>query len=71
MQNSIKLRTLREIRDEDFMTQAALKYPNISAGEIVEYVDEFRNLYGHYVKILWNNRVYNTTWDKLEVVNAE
>ncbi len=71
MQNNIKLRTLRKIYDEDFMTQVALKYPDIPAGEIVEYVDEFRNFYGYYIRILWNNRVYDTTWDKLEVVNAE
>jgi len=71
MQNSVKLKTLKTIRDEDFMTQAALKYPNIPAGEIVEYVKEFYNLYGHYVRVLWNNRTYDTTWDKLEVINAE
>ncbi len=71
MQNSIKLRALREIYDEDFKTQAALKYPNIPKGEIVEYLGEFRNFYGDYVKVLWNNRRYNTTWDKLEVINAE
>ena len=71
MRNNIKLRTLREIYDEDFMTQAALKYPNIPKGEIVEYLGEFRNLYGDYVKVLWNNRQYNTTWNKLEVINAE
>lgn len=69
--NNVKLRTLRIIHDEDFMTQAALKYPNIPAGEIVEYVKEFYNLYGYYVRVLWNNRVYDTIWDKLEVVNAE
>ena len=33
MRNNIKLRTLREIYDEDFMTQTALKYPNIPKGE--------------------------------------
>ena len=71
MQNNIKLRTLREIYDEDFITQAALKYPNIPASEIVKYVNEFYNFYGYYVRVLWNNRVYDTTWDKLEVVNAE
>lgn len=72
MQNrSVKLKTLKIIYDEDFITQVALKYPNIPTGEIVEYVNEFRNLYGHYVRVLWNNRVYDTTWDKLEVVNAE
>ena len=71
MQNNIKLRALREIHDEDFMTQAALKYPNIPANEIVEYINEFRNFYGHYVRVLWNSRVYDTTWDKLEVVNAD
>ena len=71
MQNSIKLRALREIHDEDFMTQAALKYPNIPASEIVEYINEFRNFYGYYVRVLWNNRIYDTTWDKLEVVNAD
>ena len=71
MQNSIKLRTLKEIYDEDFMTQATLKYPNIPKGEIVEYLGEFRNFYGDYVKVLWNNQRYNTTWDKLEVINAE
>ena len=71
MQNNVKLRTLREIYDEDFMTQAALKYPNIPVSEIVEYVNEFHNFYGHYVRILWNNRAYDTTWDKLEVINAE
>jgi len=69
--NNVKLRTLREIYDEDFMTQAALKYPNIPAHEIVEYVNEFYNFYGYYVRVLWNNRVYVTTWDKLEVVNAK
>ncbi len=71
MQNSVKLRALREIYDEDFMTQAALKYSNIPKGEIVEYVNEFRNLYGYYVRVLWNNQQYNTTWNKLEVINAE
>lgn len=69
--NSIKLKTLKIICDEDFMTQTALKYPNIPVGEIVEYVNEFRNLYGCYVRVLWDNRVYDTTWDKLEVVNVE
>ena len=71
MRNNIKLRTLREIYDEDFMTQTALKYPNIPKGETVEYLGEFRNFYGDYVKVLWNNRQYNTTWNKLEVINAE
>ncbi len=71
MQNNVKLRTLRIIHDEDFMTQAALKYPNIPAGEIVEYVREFRNLYGDYVRIKWNNRKYDTTWDNLEIVREK
>ena len=71
MLNNIKLRTLREIYDEDFITQSALKYPNIPVNEIVEYVNEFHNFYGYYVRVLWNNRIYDTTWDKLEVVNAD
>ena len=71
MRNNVKLRTLREIYDEDFKTQVALKYPNIPANEIVEYMNEFHNFYGYYVRVLWNNRVYDTTWDKLEVINAE
>lgn len=71
MRNNMKLRTLKEIYDEDFKTQAALKYPNIPKGEIVEYLGEFYNFYGRYVRVLWNNRKYDTTWDKLEVINAE
>ena len=71
MQNNIKLRALREIYDEDYETQMALKYPNIPKGEIVEYLGALHNFYGDYVKVLWNNRTYVTTWDKLEAVNAE
>ena len=71
MRNNVKLRTLREIYDEDFKTQVVLKYPNIPANEIVEYMNEFHNFYGYYVRVLWNNRTYVTTWDKLEAINAE
>ena len=48
MRNNIKLKTLREIYDEDFMTQTALKYPNIP---IVDYV--------HMEEWYWRNGGYS------------
>lgn len=37
--------TLCEIYDEDFKTQAALKYPNIPANTEVDFIKIFSNLY--------------------------
>ena len=65
----MKLKALVEIRDEDFMTQFAKGYPNIPQDEEVEYIKEFNNLYGHYVRVKWNNTYYDTVWERLEVLH--
>lgn len=49
---------LKELYDEDWKTQSALKYPNIPKGAEVNVVDYIDNYYGHFVRVEYNNQFY-------------
>ena len=61
--------TLCEIYDEDFMTQIALKYPNIPANTEVDFIRIFSNLYGTFVRIKWKNHYYDTKLNKIRRIS--
>lgn len=68
--NKIYYTTLQEISDEDWETQLAQGYPNIPKGEKVLYIKTFRNFYGEYIRIKWNNNYYDTVSWKLKRINV-
>lgn len=61
--------TLQEIFDEDWKTQLAQGYPNIPKNEKVLYIKTFRNFYGEYIRVEWNNTLYDTVPWKLKRIN--
>jgi hypothetical protein len=64
--NKIYYITLQEIFDEDWQTQLAQGYPNIPKNEKVLYIKTFQNCYGTYIRVKWNNILYDTVPWKLK-----
>jgi len=70
--NEIYYITLQKIFDEDWKTQLAQGYPPIPKGKKVLYIKTFKNFYGEYIRIKWNNTYYDTVpWKLKEIKNAE
>ena len=57
--NNMELIALKEIHDNDCMTQAAKGYENIPKGAKVTLVKIVRNLYGNYVRVRYNGNTYD------------
>ena len=50
---------LEELADENWKTQTALGYPNVPKGAEVKVLNtNFKNLYGEFFEIEWNERKY-------------
>lgn len=64
-----KMITNCEILDEDWKTQLGLGYPCIPENSIVEVIGHYTNMNGTFAKVLWNGRVYYTTFKKLRKVD--
>ena len=62
--------TLQKIFDEDWKTQLAQGYPPIPKGEKVLYIKTFNNCYGKYIRVKWNNILYDTVLWKLKEVKT-
>ena len=58
--------TKQNLSDQDFMTQAALKYKDIPAGSKVYVVGSTTNLYGCHLRVLWDGRCYYVNENDLE-----
>ena len=67
--NKIYYITLQEIFFVDLKTQLTQEYPPIPKGEKVLYIKTFNNCYGEYIRIKWNNILYDTVSWKLKKIN--
>jgi hypothetical protein len=61
----------KELSDNDFRTQAALKYPNIPAGAEVEHIETITNFYGRYAKVRWNRTLYYVKPDDIKKIECD
>lgn len=50
---------LKELYDEDWKTQLALKYPNIPKGAEVDVIDTAFNFYGNFMLVNYNGQRYH------------
>lgn len=58
---------LEELSNEDWKTQLARGYPNVPKGAEVKVIDtEFKNLYGHFFKIEWNDNTYYVSPERVK-----
>ena len=70
--NKIYYINLQKIFDEDWQTQLVQGYPPIPKGEKVLYIKTFKNYYGEYIRIKWNNNYYDTvSWKIRKVMTNE
>lgn len=61
-----KYRTKKELRDQDWKTQAAHGYENIPKGAIVEFKDFMTNFYGVFAKVIYKNILYYVDYNGIE-----
>ena len=50
--------TKKELCDEDWQTQLAQGYENIPANTTVDVIGDITNLYGIYIKVIYNGNLY-------------
>lgn len=60
-----KLIAKNNLCDNDYKTQCALGYENISKGAEVVYRGEFTNLYGNWVSVAYRGRTYDVKYSDL------
>ena len=70
MKTIYKAIALEELFDEDWKTQAALKYPNVPEGSIVNVLQEdYYNWYGGpWAKVEWDGNWYWVEPNKLRKI---
>lgn len=66
-----KLRTICETYEEDLKTAISLHIPPIPKNSDVIYVDVIRNYYGEFIRVFYDNRVYDVDPHCLEYIGVE
>lgn len=54
----MKAIALKQLHDEDFVTQSVRKYEDIPRGATVEYIKNIKNLYGIFALVEYNGVRY-------------
>lgn len=63
---------LKSLADQDWKTQLAQGYCNIPAGALIQVENEdFRNLYGSWCEVYWNNRHYYVSKNDISFAEAD
>ena len=66
-----KIRTVTDVQDEDWKTNAIRPKERIPANTELEVVDVFTNYYGRWLKVIYNNSFYYINPLKVEYVGAK